>query len=610
MKFLLTVLTVFLTVLSSKVSAEILEINLETDKTIQLGDKIEYYRDDSKNQTIQTVIDKKFIKSNSIVPNFGINNANYWIKLNLKNSTNYTNFLLGIASPTIDEISFFKFEDGAFYETKLGEIFPFHRRKYKDPEYLFDIQLLQGETKTYYLKISSRESLQLPIYLGAKDNILNDLKFKDFISGLYVGILMALLIYNLFLFISVRDSSYLYYVVFVILVLLTQSTLQGYPFKYLYPNSPEFAQLSLFIFPSTVGIASLLFMNAFLKVKNQNKTLYILSLLLIIPYCIAIILALLGSYVISFTLIDITAGLVIVFVIFTSIYVMKKGNKYAIYFLTAWLVFIFGVLIYILKDLNVLPYNNYTRYTMQFGSAIETLLLSFALGARINELKKQKEQVQLQAYLDLAEKERFISSQHEEKKVLLQEIHHRVKNNLQVITSLLRLQASEITSKEAKAHFDDAINRIMTMSLIHQKMYQENELSNIETTAYFETLINDLIVATSRNIPITVKVESHLNHFGMKTVVPLALLLSEMITNSLKHAFDNDGSVNLYISDEKNGRFNVVYSDNGSWKNSSSESTFGLQLIETLVEQLNGTLKRVSDEKGTIYYMEFDNLDI
>ena len=204
----------------------------------------------------------------------------------------------------------------------------------------------------------------------------------------------------------------------------------------------------------------------------------------------------------------------------------------------------------------------------------------------------------------------MIQLQNLEKTALLQEIHHRVKNNLQVITSLLRLQAAEIESSDAKIHFNEAINRVMTMSLIHQKMYQEKNVSQIDSSDYFKTLIEDIIRSSSIHIPIEIEVVSKLEKVGSKTIVPLALLIAELVSNSMKHAFLKSGKISVYFSEEYAGNFTVVFKDNGVWKEQTSDSTFGLQLIETFTEQLEGTYSRDSEKSGTLYQFSLANLDV
>lgn len=185
----------------------------------------------------------------------------------------------------------------------------------------------------------------------------------------------------------------------------------------------------------------------------------------------------------------------------------------------------------------------------------------------------------------------IVDSQNKEKTVLLQEIHHRVKNNLQVIVSLLRLQSSKIRSATAKDKFQQSINRIMTMALIHQKMYEGDSLSKIDLVDYFDSLIDDLIASNTSGAKIDKCIDIHLEKVGNKSIIPLALLINELVTNSIKHAFEGkkSGLISVMISEINESTFKLIYSDNGDWKEPIAEGSMGLELIEAFTEQLEGS---------------------
>ena len=217
------------------------------------------------------------------------------------------------------------------------------------------------------------------------------------------------------------------------------------------------------------------------------------------------------------------------------------------------------------------------------------------------EVTEHANQKRKKAYEQLAEEKAIVDKQNIEKTALLQEIHHRVKNNLQVIISLLRIQSSELQSEEAKVSFEDAIARIMTMSLIHQKMYEKESLSQIDLTDYLSTLLNDVISANNRGINVSVAQDIRIPFVGPKSIVPIGLIVNELVSNSMKHAFNNNhGSIKVVIEKVNNISFRLTYSDDGTWKEKQNHS-FGLQLIEVFTEQLDGTYERFSDETGTTY---------
>jgi len=202
-----------------------------------------------------------------------------------------------------------------------------------------------------------------------------------------------------------------------------------------------------------------------------------------------------------------------------------------------------------------------------------------------------------------------IRKQNEEKTVMLKEIHHRVKNNLQVITSLLRLQSRELEHEEAISKFRDTTNRVIAMSIIHEKMYQSRELSRINLEEYFHSLASDLLDSYQVEIPVKVTILCKLESLGMKPMVPLALIFNELFSNSLKYAFTATTQAQIHIELLEEGPdVLLIYRDNGQWKTPARNDSFGLELIAALTEQLDGEMQ-FSCEGGTEYQFRFHNLD-
>lgn len=190
--------------------------------------------------------------------------------------------------------------------------------------------------------------------------------------------------------------------------------------------------------------------------------------------------------------------------------------------------------------------------------------------------------------------------------VLLKEIHHRVKNNLQIISSLLKLQSLEIENEGIKNHFEEAIGRIRSMALIHEKMYSNSDLAEIDLASYLNKLAKDICDSMKATDRVTFNINSELEKVDIKSMVPISLLFNELITNSLKHGIkeSEDGKIEIKIfSTEKTIEF--YYADNGLWKPPKKSGTFGLELLETLANQLEGKVERKT-ESGTNYYFTFN----
>ncbi len=190
----------------------------------------------------------------------------------------------------------------------------------------------------------------------------------------------------------------------------------------------------------------------------------------------------------------------------------------------------------------------------------------------------------------------------EENKVLLNEIHHRVKNNLQIIASLLRLQASEVNNEDLKNHFNEAVGRIRSMSMIHEKMYQNENKANIDLVSYLESLAHEISSLFCSDCEMEVNVHSEVDRVNMNILVSLSLIFNELVTNSIKHGFmeRRSGAIELEIriADEI---VQMTYSDNGTWKDAKGGITFGLDLIHTLTDQIDGTYELLKQEGKTTY---------
>ncbi len=419
-------------------NVNIIEFNDE-DELEDISSFLMIYEDSTNQLSFEDILSKEFIATKSSVPNLGISKSSFWIKVPINNNTSNNNLILELSLPITDYIEFYYPSiDNQYHIIKTGDEFPFNKRKYKDPNYLFDINIEKGETKVFYLKVRSNEAIQLPIKIGTKSNIYSEIKNRDLLSGIYFGIMLVMILYNLFLYFSIRDKSYLFYVIYIICILLTQTSLQGYTFQYLWPNNPFLSKYSLILFPSLSAITGMWFMNVYLRTKEYSKRLFLTSIFLIIPFLFAYTIAFSGEIGASQGIIQLGSGIVSIYLLITPIIIYRKGFKPAKYFIAAWSIFLLGVIAFILKDADVLPFNNYTRYTMQIGSGIETILLSFALAARINVYKRER----LEA---VQEKEKLLKEQNI---VLEKKVDERTKELNQTLKKLKDTQVQLVDAEK------------------------------------------------------------------------------------------------------------------------------------------------------------------
>jgi PAS domain S-box-containing protein len=202
----------------------------------------------------------------------------------------------------------------------------------------------------------------------------------------------------------------------------------------------------------------------------------------------------------------------------------------------------------------------------------------------------------------------------QEKETLLKEIHHRVKNNLQVISSLLRLQSRQIRDQQVLELFKDSQNRVQAMALIHELLYQSPNLAHIDFQKYIQTLVGNL--CRSYNVhqrAITFKINVEQVSLAIDTAIPCGLIINELVSNSLKHGFPehHGGEICLSFQHGDNGQFILSISDNGVGMGSDFDfrntSSLGLQLVCRLTKQLEGSIE-LNRERGTEFKIAFATL--
>jgi two-component sensor histidine kinase len=201
----------------------------------------------------------------------------------------------------------------------------------------------------------------------------------------------------------------------------------------------------------------------------------------------------------------------------------------------------------------------------------------------------------------------------EEKEVMMQEIHHRVKNNLQIIKSLLKLQAGHTKEEQTREMFRESENRIMSMALIHEKLYQSENFADVNVEDYVTELVMNLADIYELEFHVDFKIDIQINNLTMDILTPFGLLLNEIISNSFKHGFKGktEGDIVISATHPEKGKVKLLVGDNGigfSLPETESESkSLGLQLIHILSDQLEGTLTQTEDH-GTTYEIVFNEV--
>lgn len=231
------------------------------------------------------------------------------------------------------------------------------------------------------------------------------------------------------------------------------------------------------------------------------------------------------------------------------------------------------------------------------------ILLTLYLFTR--KLKKQKVLIERQKLL--------LSNSLHQKEILLKEVHHRVKNNLQVISGILHKQAQKSPDQKVKEMMEEGQSRIKSMAMIHQKLYQTKDFTNIDITSYIKELSNSISYSTSQQ-DTRVKLELNLckTSFHIDIAIPLGLILNELLTNAYKYAFEgrSNGTISVIVKEKRTHLFEMIVRDNGMGLPQDIEQrankSLGINLVKGLAWQLRGKLTYYT-EHGSVFIISFTN---
>jgi len=353
---------------------------------------------------------KKFHSARDKFPVFQVIGGNVWIKVAFRNDSKDSILFFNLPYTNISRLSVYKVENDKLHMRFDGGNSLAMNAKKSTPNYVVNIKLLSGDSATYLFKISNLHPLLFPLFIENEASLENSLIYQNTIISIFIGIILAILFYNLFLYASTGDKSYFFYVIYLFFLCLAQLSLSGYVF-YLWPNHPELNRYVVTVTSALAGTAAIIFAMFFLHIKKNFSRLYPVLFLYIAVYAGGIILSVAGKNKLSYQILNFNGLLAGITLIIIAAYISKKGYKPATFYLIAWITFLLGVIIFVLRNLNILPYNNFTTYILYGGSAIEVILLSIALADKINILKKEKEASQAEALRISRENEQLVREQ-------------------------------------------------------------------------------------------------------------------------------------------------------------------------------------------------------
>lgn len=640
------------------------------DNSVELHDigmQTYYLEDASLKLTVEDVLagnlDHDFKSYTQETLNFSSTASAYWLKFKVTKVLP-DDFYLNVGSAYIDSIFLYEFdeEDKLISKRHTGDNLPFNTREIEVGNYLFALNLDVNDTRTFYLRVKSDQPLFFPLKVGTLPSFVAYEHDLDFLQGIYFGFMLLIFLYNLFLYFSTRERIYLYYISYVFSITWFMASVFGYFFEYFWPNAPFINQLVV-VSSGLTMITATLFTQKFLNTKKSDPLMHKGAMVFFVIGFLICALVVLGYRIVGLKLAQ--GGLLIMALYFLilGIRFKLKGYRPAKYYLFAWGALVIGICFAILESLNltfVMPYIN----AMQIGSAMEVLLLSFALGDRINMYKKQKEDAQAEALFAAKEKERLIKEQNillekkveerttmlairnkelvdlnKEKNMLVNIVAHDLRTPLGIIKMLVQLfnmTPTDLTEDQetylleidnSADRLTGMIDRILNMHALETKEIKlENEVLSLPEIV--EHVAQSFHVSSKKkDIKIIVEAEAG-DHFAEVDKNFLIQVLENLISNAIK--FSERGRKVLLKVKSKEERVQIVIEDFGpgiskedqkklfgrfqklTAKPTDGESStgLGLSIVKRYVEAMNGTIHCESQLGiGTKFIISFISKD-
>jgi sensor histidine kinase YesM len=545
----------------------------DPDTIVNLAYTAQYIEDPHGELTIHDLIQQNesrpFKQVGKQVIGFGLTPSFFWIKSIVRNETDQRLYIK-ISNNSLTDIHIFETNHLQLekqYHT--GNWQPFDKRPVRGIGYLFPLEVKKDSSAVVYIRVMHLRGTQFPLHVGTLRAFYVIDNTRVFSDGIYYGLMLLMILYNLFIYFSLKDTSYLFYVTYVFLIALLNASLDGYAFQYMWPSLPQLNPYEDII-AALVGVAGILFVTHFLNTKANAPLFHKIYMGLFIAYVVAIVIIVTKNFLIGSNIMEAVTLASVVCTFVAAYVIMKKGFKPAKFFLIAWTLLLVCIVVFIVKDYNLVPYNDITVNALQIGSGAEALLLSIALADRINIFRKEKARAQHELIQSLQEKTSMQQEMLElEAKALRSQMNpHFIFNCMNSIKALIQ-QKDE----------DKAVNYLTTFSKLLRTILQnldKREISlfdEIETCRLY-TQLESMRFGNKFSYSFLLDAD-----VDTKSIQVPALILQPFIENSIWHGLmpkEGEGYIKVGIEKKDHFIFCIV-DDNGIGRESSMKNKFKYQ---------------------------------
>lgn len=456
-------------------------------------------------------------------PNFGFITDTFWFRL--RPPARETRQILEISYPHLDHLDYSLVVDGRLQDqVRTGDTLPFDQRPLGHPNFVIPFETQSGDA-AIYLEVSTSGALQVPIRVWQQDAFFEHISAEDQLHAIYYGILITVIFFNLFIFLALRERTYLYYLMATLGYLLLVSTMRGITYPLFWPQSPWLHHHVMLLTVPVAMVFALLFARSFLRVHEGNRLLDRLMLAVVAANGAAIAGAFLLDYNSSIRL---SVALAIPScLLLTAIGPIQwlYGNRQAGLYTLAWGLLTVGTALTAANKYGVIPTNFVTVYGIQIGSALEAILLTVALAARLYQEREDKVAAREAELNAMAARRRAELRMMEQAlhnpltglpnrssfEMLLQDYltrepdgHHAVGviqlNNLQAITRTLGHRNTDRVLELAGRRFNSIVRELPGVRVIERNERQQFHLASLESSAFAILLDADMVRQYPRRI--------------------------------------------------------------------------------------------------------------
>lgn len=503
-----------------------------------------------------------FRQHHNQVLNAGYSHSVFWLRIDLQYSPRESGgarpWYLELAYPPLDHLELYLPDAAGGYRLaqRTGDRLPFDSRQIRQHNYLFDVTLPAHENQRIYLRVASEGSVQAPLTLWSHKAFVEHQPMRIYVLGIIYGVLLGMLVYNLFIFLSVRDTSYLYYILYIASFGLYQLSVNGIAVEFLWPNNPWWANAAI---PFLIGSSVLFgckFARSFLHTGEHSPYVDRALSLMMVCGVVVMIAALAASYALALRLATYLALVFIVLIFSAGILAWLRGMRVARYFIIAWTAFLIGGAVNTLMVLGYLPNLFLTMYASQIGSALEVCLLSLALADRINAMKEERTRILEESGCELENLNRELATSNRLKDEFLATVTHELRTPMNgVIGSLELMQTVKLdveleqyqkTAARSARDMMHMVNDILVLTELQAgKLYPRREPFSLR--GLFDGLRAQYSpLALEKGLQFSIDLENSLPDTLEGDAGKLTQCVSYLLDNAIK--FTHQGSVYVRVT--------------------------------------------------------------